>query len=379
MISCQRFHSFLKDAGFCFFTGVPCSCFKSWIDYLSDHEDDLEHIIAANEGEALAVGTGYHLATKEIPVIYLQNDGLGNMFNPLTSLVDSNVYGIPAILLISWRGAPKLKDAPQHTRMGEITHDLLDLLEIPFYSYDGDNNALKSYIEKGVDIARKEGKPYAIILTKGDLKSYSRSTPSGKTRESKMSREEAIRTIVERLDESVLVVSTTGRASRELFEYRVEHGEDPGRDFLNIGAMGCASSIALGIAKHTDRNVVVLDGDGAALMRMEALATIGHYQPPNYYHFILDNQCHDSTGGQKTVSATVDFCMIARAVGYRYAIRIESKVKLKEILQQLLEIAAPALFSVRVKKGARKNLGRPTISPLEMKKRFLAHLSSKLK
>jgi len=371
MISCEKLFSYFRESQINFFTGVPDSCFAPMINYLLAHEKDYKHIIATNEGEALAISTGYHLSTGNIPLVYLQNDGFLNMMNPLTSLADVYVYQIPALLFISWRGSPKLKDAIQHKRIGEITTDLLDLLDIPYHIYDGNNDKLRSAIKEGVSMAKKESKPYAVLFFKGDIEPF----PYSHEVNAEMSREEAIKIIVESVDGNAVFVSTTGKTSRELFEYREKKGGNHEKDFLNIGAMGYANAIALGISlNNKNRKTFVLDGDGAVLMHMGNLATIGHYKPENFYHILLNNLSHESTGGQPSSARSVNFCEVARAVGYLYAAEAKTKEQLIKEMEHLNKISGPALLVVYVKKGARSNLGRPTLPLTELKRRFMEYL-----
>lgn len=369
MISCEELFSIFQNLNLKFYSGVPDSCFAPIVDYLLAHEDDYHHIIATNEGEALAIATGYHLSTGGIPVLYVENAGLGNLINPLTSLTDKYVYNIPTLLLISWRGAPSLNDAPQHNRMGIITPNLLELLGIPYYVYGGDNTALKKMIYEGLERIKEKNVPYALLFAKGDIQPYSHML-DGPTAE--MTREEAIKIIADEMnDSSAVFLSTTGKTSRELFEYREVKGVSHEKDFLNVGAMGYVSSVGFGLSLNTRKKVVVLDGDASILMHMGNLATIGHHKPDNFYHVILDNHSHDSTGGQPTVADTVDFCEVARAVGYRYAKQVETAAQLKAELKNVKGVNGPALLLVYVKKGARDNLGRPTIPLTKLKESFM--------
>ena len=366
MISSEKLMSYFVDGGIQFFTGVADSCFAPMVNYLLAHENEYDHIIATNEGEALAIAAGYHLSTGDIPVVYLQNDGFLNLMNPLTSLVDKYVYSIPALLLISWRGAPKRKDAGQHKRIGEIIPDLLDLLDIPYYVYDGDNNNLWDAIANGISRAKKENMPYAILFFKGDIEPY----PCPHEVAAIMTREEAINSVIENTDEEAVFVSTTGKTSRELFEYREAHDND----FLNVGAMGYANAIGFGLALNTTKKVFVLDGDGAVLMHMGNLATIGHYKPRNYYHILLNNFAYDSTGGQPTVATNINFCEIAKAVGYTYAAEVKTSAELIAEITHLDTIEGPALLVVYVKKGSRDDLGRPTVPLIELKRKFMGFM-----
>lgn len=371
MITCQELFNIFRKIDLRFFTGVPDSCFAPLVNYLIKNSTkyNCRHIIATNEGEALAIGVGYYLSTGKIPVIYLQNDGLCNMMNPLTSLTDKHVYQIPSLLLISWRGAPNTKDAPQHTRMGKILLNLLKILEISYFVYNGKNDILRGELEKIIKKVEADEKPFAIIFKKGDIANY----PINYKDDATLTREKAIEIIASNLENGV-IVATTGKASRELFEYRERTDKAHKKDFLNIGAMGFANAIAFGISLNTDKKVFVIDGDGALFMHMGNLATIGHYQPKNLYHIVLNNFSHDSTGGQPTVANTVDFCSIAKAVGYKYAKSVKSEEELKKEIKQLQQIDGPAMIVVNVKRGARKNLGRPTISLKKLKEDFMRYV-----
>ncbi len=368
MISCDRLFSLFEKTNLKFFVGVPDSCFAPLVNYLL-LTDKFKHIIATNEGEALAIAAGYHLSTGEIPVLYLQNDGLCNMMNPITSLTDENVYEIPFLMLISWRGAPGMKDAPQHQRIGKILVDLLNLLKIQYFVYDGNNEKLESEMEKIVTKIKKGKKPFAILFRKGDIENY----PIKFEDQAELKREEAIRIIVDNFENDIFI-ATTGKISRELFEYREERKKSHKNDFLNVGAMGYTNAIGFGIALNTNKKIFVLDGDGALLMHMGNLATIGYYQPKNFYHIILNNFSHDSTGGQPTVANKTDFCGVAKAVGYKYTATVKNKEELQRELDHIRNLEGPVMLVVNVKRGARKNLGRPTIPLKELKKDFMKNL-----
>ena len=371
MISCDELFHIFKKVELKFFTGVPDSCFAPFVNYLIKNSVryNCKHIIATNEGEALSIATGYYLSTGKIPVVYLQNDGLCNMMNPLTSLTDKYVYEIPVLLMISWRGAPNMKDAPQHKRIGKILIELLEVLDIPFFIYDGNNNVFRNKIKEIVRKIQTDKNPVAIIFKKGDIVDY----PLSYRERATLSREEAIEIIVSSL-ENEIVVATTGKASRELFEYRERTDKVHKKDFLNVGAMGFANAIAFGISLNTDKKVFVIDGDGALLMHMGNLATIGYYQPENFYHIVLNNFSHDSTGGQPTAANAVDFCSLAKTVGYKYAKNIKNKEELKKEMMQLKNIKGPAMIEVNIKRGARKDLGRPTIPLSKLKEDFMRYV-----
>ena len=359
---------------FTFFTGVPDSTFKSWMSFLDDmHGNGLQNIIAANECEALAISSGYHLATRKFGIVYMQNSGLGKTVNPITSLADSEVYSIPLLMLIGWRGEPDKKDEPQHKKMGRITIPLLETLEIPYTIFPDNLADLQIAISKARTYIETHNSPYALIIKKNTLNPY-KSTKS-KVCSANFSREDAIQTIIGHLTGDEVIVSTTGKTSRELFETRIERKEEPS-DFYTVGAMGCASSIGLGIALNSKKRTIVLDGDGAMIMQMGSLATIGHYKPPNFYHILFDNNVHDSTGGQPTVSDTLNFELLGKACGYSSIIAISQKEKIEDALKDAFSTSGPTLIIIKVKPGARADLGRPTTTPIENKEFFMKKLAN---
>lgn len=357
-----------------FFAGVPDSQLKVLCSYLMDEYglDAAHHVIAANEGNAVGLAAGYHLATGGTPVVYLQNSGLGNIVNPVASLLNEKVYGIPCLFIVGWRGEPGVHDEPQHIFQGEITLPLLDTLDIPYFIIDKgtaqEKVAAKLEEYRGL-FAR--GKQAAFVVRKGALE-Y-----SGKTvyrNDHSMSREEAIGCIAAAAGEDV-IVSTTGKASRELFEYREAHGQGHGHDFLTVGSMGHSSSIALGIAiQKRDRRVWCLDGDGAALMHLGALAVIGAKGPCNMVHIVLNNEAHESVGGMPTVADKVDLCAIARACGYPNAVSVDTRPGLERALAEVRGAKELTFLEVKCALGAREELGRPTRTPEENKEAFMGGL-----
>jgi len=370
MISCEDLYEIFKKKNLLFFTGVPDSTFKSWMSFLDDnHGIRLQNIVACNECEAIAIASGYHMATKGMGVVYMQNSGLGKTVNPLTSLADPKVYSIPLLLMIGWRGEPGIKDEPQHVKMGEITLSLLDTLNIPYEILPDNRTSAEAMINAISNLALEKNRPVALIIKKRILEDY---IPREK-KESRfeMNREDAIKIIVDNLPKNSIVVSTTGKTSRELFEYRIAKKEQP-RDFYTVGSMGCSASIAHGIAlQKKDRKVFVFDGDGAVLMQMGALGTIGHYKTGNLYHLVFDNRSYDSTGGQPTVANTINFAKIALASGYTSAEIVQTSSELKNQIQNTQLLPGPKMIVVRVNPGARKDLGRPTTTPIENKKAFI--------
>ncbi|MBS3085520.1 phosphonopyruvate decarboxylase [Candidatus Pacearchaeota archaeon] len=373
MIICEDLFEIFKKNDLTFFTGVPDSVFKDWMSFLADkHNKKLTNIIACNECEATAIATGYHLATGKVGVVYMQNAGLGKAVNPLTSLCDKEVYSIPLILMIGWRGEPGNKDEPQHKKMGRIMVPLLKTLEIPYAIMPDNKEKVDLIISKAKQIAVEKNQPVAIIIKKETFTKYSSRINYKQTYE--MTREEAIKTILDSLSGSEAIISTTGKASRELFEYRISKHHKP-HDFYTVGSMGCASSIAFGIALQIpNRKIVILDGDGAVLMQLGTLATIGHYKPKNILHLIFDNNSHESTGGQPTVSNTVDFKKIALASGYGFAKIVYTKKQVITAINKINYLKGPAMLVIKVKNGSRLDLGRPTKTPLENKTVFMKFL-----
>ncbi len=370
-MKCEELSEIFKKNDLTFFTGVPDSIFKDWMKFLADG-NGLTNIIACNECEATAIASGYHLATNKVGIVYMQNSGLGKCVNPLTSLISKEAYAIPTLLMIGWRGEPEKKDEPQHKMMGRIMLPLLDTLEIPYQILPNDIKQAEQVIKEMKELAEQKNYASAIIIKKDTLEEYVAQTFVKTNYE--MSREDAIKLIVDNMDGEEVIVSTTGKTSRELFEYRVARQEIP-RDFYTVGSMGCSASIANSIAlQKPEKKIFIFDGDGAVLMQMGALSTIGHYKAKNLYHVIFDNTCHDSTGGQPTVSSTVDFKQIALSCGYRNAIKIETKDALIKTVKETKEKQGPNLFIVKVNKGARQDLGRPTTTPIENKEAFMQFL-----
>jgi phosphonopyruvate decarboxylase len=375
MITCEELYIIFKRLGIDFFAGVPDSTFKDWMKFLADeHGKRLTNVVACNECEAVAVTSGYYLKTGKIGVVYMQNSGEGKTVNPLTSLCDKEVYSIPLILMIGWRGEPGKKDEPQHKKMGRIMLPLLDTLEIPYKILPEDIEESEKVIAEMKKKAEKNSAPVAIIIKSDMFEVYS--SKNNIKMDYEMTREDAIKSILDELEGNEAIISTTGKTSRELFEYRESNGQGHDKDFLTVGSMGCSVSIANGIAlSNIKKPIFVFDGDGAVIMQMGALATIGHYKPKNLYHIIFDNESHDSTGGQPTVSSTLDFEKIALACGYNGAKTLKTKDEIKIAIKDIKTKCGPQMLVVKVNKGARKDLGRPTSTPIENKKAFMDFLS----
>ena len=373
MVSCEAFCQRLKSEGVEFFAGVPDSLLKEVCAYISDHADKDRHVITANEGAAVAMAAGVHLAGGGLGLVYLQNSGLGNVVNPLTSLTDSEVYAIPLLLLIGWRGEPGVADEPQHRKQGRVTLETLAALEIPYEILPSDDNAMAAVVARAASTAKRDSRPFALVVKKGTFAPYE--LKSKKADAFAVRREEAIKLVLDSLTADEVVVSTTGMTSREVFEHRVATKAGHARDFLTVGCMGHASQIAMGIAlRKPERSVYCLDGDGAVLMHMGGLSTIGAIGVGNFKHVVINNGAHDSVGGQPTAALAIDLISIARACGYRWAESAISVSEIKDKLARLKQHAGPAMLEIRVNKGARKDLGRPTTSTHDNKRDFMAFL-----
>ena len=358
-----------------FFAGVPDSLLKNICAYISDHLDERHNIITANEGGAIGLAVGYHLATGRIGCVYMQNSGEGNIINPLASLTDKEVYNIPVLLLIGWRGRPGVHDEPQHIKQGKVTMALLDTMGIAYTVLSKEEEEAGKQIAKAVDHMRETNEVYAMIVEKDTFEPYTLQN----VRMNKLSfgREEAIQTVAASLDGKDVIVSTTGMISRELFEYRTGKGEGHERDFLTVGSMGHASQIALGIAlEQPNRRIWCFDGDGAVIMHMGGMAIIAEKAPKNFVHVVFNTGAHDSVGGQPSVGLDIDLCAVAKAVGYRAAFSADNKEELLVILNKVRGLEGPLFIQVCVKKGNRNNLGRPTTSPIENKVALMGFLKS---
>jgi phosphonopyruvate decarboxylase len=362
----------LRSCGVDFFTGVPDSLLKEFCSCLRDTVAPERNVTAANEGAAVALAAGSYLATGRPALVYMQNSGEGNAVNPLASLTDPDVYGIPVLLLIGWRGRPGVHDEPQHAKQGRITGALLDVLGIPYAVLEKDAQAASEQVRKAVSYMNEASAPYALIVEKGTFSPYRSASAAGP--QPPLTREEAVKTIAAAAGPHDAIVSTTGMASRELFEYRESAGQGHGRDFLCVGSMGHASQIALGISlEQPGRRVWCIDGDGALIMHMGSMATIAGHAGSNYIHVLLNNAAHDSVGGQPTEAVHVDFPAAARAVGYPVAFSASSMEELSAALSAL-PANGPVFLEVKVRKGHREGLGRPTTTPEQNKSAFMSFL-----
>jgi phosphonopyruvate decarboxylase len=365
----------LQDNGIGFFSGVPDSLLKELCKCVTASLPSTHHVIAANEGAAVALATGYHLATGKIGAVYLQNSGLGNIINPITSIADSEVYGIPLLLIIGWRGEPDVKDEPQHVKQGRVTPAMLDSMEVPYQVIDKDSD-IASVIETAARQMRSENRPVALLVRKDAFEAYEGAVEK-LADGGPLSREEAIEAVSEVISSDAVIVATTGFTSRELYEFRVKNEHKTPKDFLTVGGMGHTASIAMGIAiGQPDRQVICLDGDGSLLMHMGALPVIGLAAPQNLVHVVLNNGVHDSVGAQPTAGFSADFPAIAKASGYRFVSRAETKDEIQAAVREACQSQGPAFIELRIRAGARKDLGRPKSTPKENKINLMQQIGS---
>lgn len=372
MIRPEYFIEKLRENGIDCFAGVPDSLLKNMCAYITDHFDAAHNIIAANEGAAVGLAAGHYLATGQPACVYMQNSGEGNIINPLASLTDQEVYNIPVLLLIGWRGRPGVHDEPQHVKQGKVTTGLLNVMGINYEVLAKEEDKAEKQIAKAIKALQNKD-AFALVIEKDTFDEYK--LQNVEKNDLSMSREEAIQTVAAALGEKDCIVSTTGMISRELFEYRAAMNQGHERDFLTVGSMGHASQIALGIAlAQPERRVWCFDGDGAAIMHMGSMAIVANKAPKHYVHVVFNNGAHDSVGGQPTVGLKIDLPAIAKAVGYKATYSVDNKADLEAILNNVNAFESPALLEVKVKKGNRKDLGRPTTTPIQNKEALMDFL-----
>jgi phosphonopyruvate decarboxylase len=380
MIPASAFIEHLRGLGYSQYTGVPCSYLKPFINYVID-EPNLNYVGATSEGEAVGISIGAHLGGRKT-VTMCQNSGLGNMVNPLSSL--NFPFRIPTLLIATWRGEPGRPDEPQHVLMGQITHRLLETLRIPWLPFPTEEAQISNVMAEAEASMEEQQLPFALVMSQDSVADHElRDQPPAQRVESqvfarsqtpstgRMIRSDALRAILESLSGNEAIIATTGKTGRELFTL----ADRPNHLYV-VGGMGTASAIGFGITQALPRHpVVVLDGDGAALMKLGSLATIGYYQPASLLHIVLDNEAHDSTGGQRTVSGVVRFPELAAATNYRHTASTDDPVELRSLVADLRRRPGPSLLHVKIRPGSPKNLGRPTVTPQEVKERFMDFLA----
>lgn len=374
MVSVQTFFEAIGAEGLDFFTGVPDSLLKEFCAYVTDHTRADQHVIAANEGGAVALAAGHYLATGRPGLVYMQNSGQGNAVNPLTSLADPDVFGIPMLLLVGWRGEPGRPDEPQHVKQGKITGALFDALGFHAVVLPEEDEAAIACLRAAARRMRDAASPVALIVRSGTFARYKLQTETITSFE--LGREGAVKLVLDAIGADAVVVATTGMTSREMFEHREATSGSHRADLRTVGCMGHASQIALGIAlAQPHREVHCLDGDGAVIMHMGALAVIGSLKPANFRHIVVNNGAHDSVGGQPTAAFGMDIPRIAAACGYREVSRADTVNEVTRSMEQLSRVPGPTLLEIRVNKGGRADLGRPTVSPAENKRELMRYLS----
>lgn len=364
----------LNIIGADFYTGVPDSQLKALCDYLMDIYgiDPKHHVIAANEGNCVALAAGYHLATDKVPVVYMQNSGEGNIINPVASLLNDKVYGIPMIFIIGWRGEPGIHDEPQHIYQGEVTIKLLEDMGIETFIIGKETteeevlNAMERF-----KVVLAKGKNVSFVIQKGAVTYDNRVKYEN---DYTMNREDVIKHIVKISGEDP-IISTTGKASRELFEIRTANAQEHKYDFLTVGSMGHSSSIALGVAIHKpETKIWCIDGDGAVLMHMGAMAVLAANAPKNMVHIIINNGAHETVGGMPTVADKLDLVGVAKSCGYPYAVCVNVYEELEKELELAKERNALSMIEVKCAIGSRSDLGRPTTTAIENKENFMEYL-----
>lgn len=356
MLNQKKVFETLALNGVTYFTGVPDSYLNGFCNYALAKFPD-RNIIAANEGNAVGIAAGHYFATKEIPLVYMQNSGEGNAINPLASLVDKDVYAVPMLLLIGWRGQEDTEpNHPQHKLQGEITTELLDVMHIPYSILTDSDDEFMDIVSKAVKYCTETRQPYGLIAPKGVMADPDK--PNNVDDTYPMSREEAIEVILENMPSDTIYSATTGRATRELFFLREKRGETKEHDFLNVGSMGHASSVALGIAmSKPERHVVTLDGDSAAIMHMGAMTMVSKVRVSNFLHVILNNGAHESVGGQPSAGHLLDFTKIAEACGYAtIGKEVRTKDELVDAINKLKNCGKASFIDCRIHRGLSRKL-----------------------
>ncbi len=363
----------LEKMGIQTITGVPDSTLKQFCDGVQTYQGSLKHYVTANEGAAVGLAIGSYLATGKPACVYMQNSGIGNMVNPLASLANRDVYGIPMLFIVGWRGEPGMKDEPQHVFQGKITCELFETLSVPYRVID--QHTTEEEIDAVLTEAEKtlsQGDQFAVIVKKG---TFEKEVPFEWTNGNQMVREEVLGSILKGLSRETIIVSTTGKISRELYEQSQMIYGDHDNIFMTVGGMGHASMIALGIAKNRpDKKVVCIDGDGAVLMHMGALPFIAAQAPENFYHIVINNQAHESVGAMPTGCQKAEFAQIAQAAGYREAVKLTDMEAVGQIGEWVLEKTGPVFWEVPVSLEVRDDLGRPKESARENKEGFMGFL-----
>ncbi len=364
MVETKEFYDYLGTKGMNFYAGVPDSLLKDLCACIKENSDQYHNLITANEGNAIAINCGRYLSTGKIGITYMQNSGLGNCVNPLLSLIDEDVYNVPELLIVGYRGEPGVHDEPQHVKQGKLTLPLLETMGIPYVIL---NENFKAQIDTAYQYMVETNKPYALVVKKGTFTSYKLNKVNN---DFAMSREEALKLIIKNLGTNDFIVSTTGKTSREIFEIREANKEGHANDFLTVGSMGHTSSIALGMSLGTKKKVYCIDGDGSFIMHMGASAIVAHNQKDNLRYILINNGAHESVGGQPTLALDINCKKILEAVGFKKVFEAKTATSLKRNLVAMKDMPQSALI-VYVHQGSREDLGRPTKTPIENKQAIM--------
>ena len=378
MIKPEDLYNYLTKKGIVFYSGVPDSLLKNFCSYVTDNSESEKHIINSNEGAAVALAAGHYLSTGKPALVYMQNSGLGNAVNPLLSLADPEVYGIPMLMMIGWRGEPGKKDEPQHIKQGKVMAGMLDAMGIKYEFLNNETEDFHKIIDSLLDTITKNNCPVALIISEGTFENYELKNKDNVCRKDlSLLREDAIKIIIDNISKNDVIVSTTGKTSREVYEYREYKNQGHQNDFLTVGSMGHCSQIALGIAlEKKDRQVFIIDGDGSVIMQMGSLAICGSEAPVNFKHLVINNGAHDSVGGQPTAGFEISFTEAAKACGYKFISAAENEMEIKIEFSKFLESRGPSFLEIKVNKGSREDLGRPASTPQHNKEEFMKFLQT---
>ena len=374
MIDPKYFFNALKNEGIENFCGVPDSLLKDICAYISDNTEDCNHMITANEGSAIALAAGQYISSGRPSLVYMQNSGFGNAVNPLLSLADKDVYSIPMLVMIGWRGEPGVKDEPQHVKQGFIMESLLQSCDLNYYIIDDKSHDIDLIINAAVKRSLSECAPVILLVRKNTFAKYR--LKEAQSNLSNLTREEAIKAVIGSSSKDDIIVSTTGMASRELYEIRISNKQPHSNDFLTVGSMGHASMIALGIAQRTTKNVYCIDGDGSAIMHLGNMSSVGQSNRNNYIHILLNNAAHDSVGGQPTLAGKIDLSEVASACGYKSVKTVNNAKDIELNINNFFNLDGPHLLQVKICKGSRSDLGRPKSSPAENKKLLMSTIKN---
>lgn len=372
MLNIEYFIELLNKNNIDFFTGIPDSLLKDLGLYLAKNFDSSKHIIAANEGGAIALATGYHLATSRIGLVYMQNSGTGNAINPLLSLADPEVYSIPMLIIIGWRGQPDIKDEPQHKKQGRIQEQLLSSLGYKYEVLSSNDQKAEKQVDSICNYIKENSTPGILLIKSNTFNKYE--STINRNEQYEMTREQAIKVILEHIQSEARVVSTTGMTSREIYEIREKDRDNHKDDFLTVGSMGHAIMIALGLSNYTNHPIFCIDGDGAAIMHMGSLGIAARYGKAKLNHIIINNGAHESVGGQPTIGYFIDFKVLALSLGYKNSYIAYNEETLIDSVNKMIKCEGPNFLEVRVKLGHRDNLGRPKTSPKENKEIFMQNI-----